>query len=75
MTSMVKEWVARMAFPTVETQTWDLEGPLLPVYIVDCPKLHAVPKKFLEYKLRWCDKWAYEVRFLWIVGIWNDVDA
>ncbi|KAF2180176.1 hypothetical protein K469DRAFT_639939 [Zopfia rhizophila CBS 207.26] len=57
---MVREWIMRMTSTNVETQTMDLEGPLLPVYSVDCPKLHAIPKKFLEYKLRWCDKWAYE---------------
>lgn len=62
MSEMVKEWITRMTSPNVETQTWDLEGPFLPVYIVDCPKLHVIPKKFLAYKLRWLDKWAYEVR-------------
>jgi hypothetical protein len=45
-----------------ETLTRELEGPTLPLYIVDCPKLHVLPKKVLEYKLRWSDKWAYEVR-------------
>ena len=61
VTEMVKEWVGRMTTPSVETQAWDLESSFLPVYIVHCPKLHVVPKKYLEYKLRWCDKWAYEV--------------
>ena len=75
MTSMVKEWIARMTTPTAETQSWDLEGPFLPVYIVDCPKLHVVPKKFLEYKLRWCDKWAYEVRSHSIVVTQKDINA
>ncbi|KAF2796433.1 hypothetical protein K505DRAFT_359320 [Melanomma pulvis-pyrius CBS 109.77] len=60
MSEMVKEWITRMTSSNVETQTWDLEGPFLPVYIVDCPKLHVIPKKFLAYKLRWLDKWAYE---------------
>lgn len=62
MEDMVKEWITRMTSPNGETLNQELEGPNLPVYIVDCPKLHVVPKKRLEYKLRWCDKWAYEVR-------------
>jgi hypothetical protein len=59
---IVKEWVIKMTSPNGETVSKELEGAYLPVYIVDCPKLHVIPKKFLEYKLRWCDKWAYEVR-------------
>ncbi|KAF2744534.1 hypothetical protein M011DRAFT_528351 [Sporormia fimetaria CBS 119925] len=56
----VNEWITRMTSPNAETLRSDLSGSILPVYIVDCPKLHVVPKRFLEYKLRWCDKWAYE---------------
>jgi hypothetical protein len=56
----IKEWTTRMATKGSEILTQDLEGSLLPVYIVNCPKLHVVPRKYLEYKLRWCDKWAYE---------------
>lgn len=58
---IVREWITKMTPASGETLTKDLEGPFLPVYMVDCPKLHVLPKKFLEYKLRWCDKWAYEV--------------
>jgi hypothetical protein len=57
----VKGWITRMTSSNGETLNRELEGSNLPVYIVDCPKLHVVPKKLLEYKLRWCDKWAYEV--------------
>jgi hypothetical protein len=57
---IVREWLVRMTTTSAETQAKDLECPLTPVYIVDCPKLHVIPKKLLEYKLRWCDKWAYE---------------
>ncbi|KAF2710903.1 hypothetical protein K504DRAFT_500839 [Pleomassaria siparia CBS 279.74] len=60
MSEMVKDWTTRMAIPKTESQAWDLEESFLPVYIVDCPKLHVVPKKYLEYKLRWLDKWAFE---------------
>ncbi|ORY17956.1 hypothetical protein BCR34DRAFT_583230 [Clohesyomyces aquaticus] len=60
MEEMVREWIARMASLNVETHAPELEGPLLPTYIVNCPKLHVIPKKHLEYKLRWCDKWACE---------------
>jgi len=59
---MVKEWVAKMSSGNSETVSKEQEAIALPVYIVDCPKLHVIPKKLLEYKLRWCDKWAYEVR-------------
>jgi len=60
---MVKEWIVKISSPSGEILTKELDGSNLPVYIVDCPKLHVIPKKYLEYKLRWCDKWAYEVRF------------
>ncbi|KAF2118890.1 hypothetical protein BDV96DRAFT_643057 [Lophiotrema nucula] len=60
MQELVREWIVRMTSSTVETRTLNLEGPSLPVYIVDCPKLHVIPKKSLEYKLRWADKWAYQ---------------
>ena len=62
MEEMVREWITRLTSPNGETLNREAEGPNLPVYVVDCPKLHVVPKKRLEYKLRWCDKWAYEVR-------------
>jgi hypothetical protein len=61
MQEIVRDWLVRMTSTNVETQAKDLECPLTPVYIVDCPKLHVIPKRLLEYKLRWCDKWAYEV--------------
>ncbi|OCK85328.1 hypothetical protein K432DRAFT_400416 [Lepidopterella palustris CBS 459.81] len=57
---VMKDWIKRTSSADVETQTKDLDGPLLPIYIVNCPQLHPVPRKLLEYKLRWCDKWAYE---------------
>lgn len=57
---LVKEWVMKMTAARGETLSKELEGSHLPVYVVDCPKLHVLPKKWLEYKLRWCDKWAYE---------------
>ena len=61
MQEIVKDWVLRTASLKSETLSKDLDGSYLPVYIVACPKLHVVPKKWLEYRLRWCDKWAYEV--------------
>ena len=64
MQAMIRDWITRMVSSNVETQARDLEGPMVPVYIVNCPKLHAVPKQLLEYKLRWCDKWAFEVNSL-----------
>ncbi|KAF1997213.1 hypothetical protein P154DRAFT_296300 [Amniculicola lignicola CBS 123094] len=57
---MVKDWITRMTSPQGETLSKDLDGSFLPVYVVDCPKLHVIPKKYLEYKLRWTDKWAFE---------------
>jgi hypothetical protein len=59
---MVKEWIVRMTASNVETFTREMQSSVQSVYIVDCPKLHALPKQLLEYKLRWCDKWAYEVQ-------------
>lgn len=59
----MKEWIVKMTSPSGETLSKELEGSYLPVYIVDCPKLHVIPRKYLEYKLRWADKWAYEVWF------------
>lgn len=56
---MVKEWVTKMAAPSTDTLR-DGETVTLPVYIVDCPKLHVVSKKLLEHKLRWCDRFAFE---------------
>lgn len=58
---IVREWLVKTSAANVEILTRDLEGPLLPVYVVDCPNLHTIPKKLLEYKLRWVDKWAFEV--------------
>ncbi|KAF2878309.1 hypothetical protein BDV95DRAFT_18220 [Massariosphaeria phaeospora] len=60
MQEMVKEWMARISSAKVDTESEEPEGPSLPAYIVDCPKLHVIPRRFLEYKLRWIDKWAYE---------------
>ncbi|KAJ4289755.1 hypothetical protein N0V90_011085 [Kalmusia sp. IMI 367209] len=59
MQEMVKEWIMKMTAPSAETLSKNQEVSL-PVYIVDCPKLHVIPKKLLEYRLRWTDKWAYE---------------
>lgn len=61
MQEMIKAWIGRMTHAKAETLTKSLDGPLLPLYVVDCPKLHVVPKKCIEYQLRWCDKYAYEV--------------
>ncbi|KAH7118008.1 hypothetical protein B0J11DRAFT_98340 [Dendryphion nanum] len=52
----VQSWLCRMSPNETDSQGMSI----LPVYIVDCPKLHVLPKRLLEYKLRWCDKWAYE---------------
>lgn len=60
MQEMVKDWVTRIASPNAETVSKDGEAIALPVYIVDCPKLHVIPKKILEHKLRWCDRFALE---------------
>jgi hypothetical protein len=60
MQEMVKEWISKMAAPNAESVSKEQEAAALPVYIVDCPKLHVVRKKLLEDKLRWCDKWAFE---------------
>lgn len=57
---IVKNWVDSTSAKNIENQMGELEGQLTPIYIVNCPALHPVPKKLLEYKLRWCDKWAYE---------------
>ena len=59
---IVKRWIDSTSAKAIENQITELEGQLTPIYIVNCPALHPVPKKLLEYKLRWCDKWAYEVR-------------
>jgi hypothetical protein len=56
----IKDWVNKMASANASLYSQPLEGPDLPVYIVDCPKLHAVPKKYIAYQLRWSDKWAYD---------------
>ncbi|KAF9731818.1 hypothetical protein PMIN03_008876 [Paraphaeosphaeria minitans] len=60
MQEMVKDWIVKMAAPNAESVSKKQEAAALPVYIVDCPKLHVIRKKLLEDKLRWCDKWAYE---------------
>lgn len=60
MQEVVKEWIVKMTSSSGETLLKELEGSYLPIYVVDCPKLHAIPKKYLEYKLRWCDKWAFQ---------------
>jgi hypothetical protein len=56
----IKVWVNKMASANASLYSQPLEGPDLPVYVVDCPKLHAVPKKYIAYQLRWSDKWAYD---------------
>ena len=59
---VVRSWISRMSLNELD----DRGESLLPVYVVNCPKLHVLPKKLLEYKLRWCDKWAYDVSTLYI---------
>ena len=65
---IVKRWINSTSAKDIENQITELEGQLTPIYIVNCPALHPVPKKLLEYKLRWCDRWAYEVRLslIWL---------
>jgi hypothetical protein len=60
MQDMIKVWITKMAAPNAESVSKEQEAAALPVYIVDCPKLHVVRKRLLEDKLRWCDKWAFE---------------
>ncbi|OCL02328.1 hypothetical protein AOQ84DRAFT_304929 [Glonium stellatum] len=57
---ILKQWIDSTSEKGIENQITELEGQLTPVYVVNCPALHPLPKKLLEYKLRWCDKWAYE---------------
>jgi hypothetical protein len=56
----VRSWVDKMASANASLYSQPLEGPEVPIYIVDCPRLHAVPRKYLAYQLRWSDKWAYD---------------
>jgi hypothetical protein len=56
----VRAWITKMASANASLYSQPLDGPDVPIYLVDCPKLHAVPKKYLAYQLRWSDKWAYE---------------
>ncbi|KAH7073549.1 hypothetical protein BKA63DRAFT_603910 [Paraphoma chrysanthemicola] len=56
----VTKWIHRIAAPNTPVHVQHVDGPNLPVYVVDCSKLHAVPSKYLAYQLRWSDKWAYE---------------
>lgn len=60
MQEMVRDWVIKMAAPNAESISKEQEVAALPIYVVDCPKLHAISKKILEHKLRWTDKWAFE---------------
>ncbi|KAJ4347895.1 uncharacterized protein N0V89_009267 [Didymosphaeria variabile] len=60
MQEMVRDWVTKMAAPNTETISKEQESARLPVYVVDCPKLHVISKRLLEHKLRWTDKWAFE---------------
>ncbi|KAF2016584.1 hypothetical protein BU24DRAFT_422957 [Aaosphaeria arxii CBS 175.79] len=57
---IVKDWIMRTTSAPKESLSRELERSLPSIYVVDCPKLHALPKQLLEYELRWCDKWAYE---------------
>ncbi|KAF2660137.1 hypothetical protein K491DRAFT_688460 [Lophiostoma macrostomum CBS 122681] len=59
MQDVLKDWISRTSSANSETATKDLKGSLVP-YVVDCPKLHVVSKELLAYRLRWCDKWAFE---------------
>jgi hypothetical protein len=56
----LKAWVTKMASANASLYSQPLAGPDVPLYLVDCPKLHAVPRKYIAYQLRWSDKWAYE---------------
>ncbi|KAH8716965.1 hypothetical protein GQ44DRAFT_712987 [Phaeosphaeriaceae sp. PMI808] len=58
--SGIRNWVDKMASDNANLYSQQLEGPDLPVYVVGCPKLHVVPKKYLAYQLRWSDKYAYD---------------
>lgn len=55
----VRNWAERMASPNTEMSLKRFEE-YTNVYIVNCPKLHAVPKKYLSNQLRWSDRFAYE---------------
>jgi hypothetical protein len=56
----LKAWVTKMASANASLYSQPLDGPDVPLYLVDCPKLHAIPRKYIAYQLRWSDKWAYE---------------
>jgi hypothetical protein len=56
----IRAWVTKISSSNASLYSQPLNGPDVPIYLVDCPKLHAVPRKYLAYQLRWSDKWAYE---------------
>ncbi|KAF2826414.1 hypothetical protein CC86DRAFT_467125 [Ophiobolus disseminans] len=58
--STIVTWISRMACANSTLHSQHLEGPQVTIYMVDCPKLHAVPKLYLAEQLRWVDKWAYQ---------------
>ena len=60
MEDTVKEWIQRITSPNAKAIIQGTNEPLLPLYVVDCPKLHVIPKKWLAEQLRWWDKFAYE---------------
>ncbi|KAH7393020.1 hypothetical protein BKA66DRAFT_457420 [Pyrenochaeta sp. MPI-SDFR-AT-0127] len=60
MQDTVKEWVARMSPPNAKSLSQGMDESFIPVYMVNCQKLHVIPKWWLAEQLRWCDKWAYE---------------
>jgi len=63
--SSIATWITTMASPNSTLASQHLQVPQVPVYIVGCPKLHAIPKTYLAEQLRWTDKWAYQ-------GVEND---
>jgi hypothetical protein len=58
--STIATWVNKMASINSALHSQQLEGSQVSIYIVDCPKLHAIPKMYLAEQLRWIDKWAYQ---------------
>ncbi|OAL55463.1 hypothetical protein IQ07DRAFT_582945 [Pyrenochaeta sp. DS3sAY3a] len=56
----LKTWVLKMAAPNSKTLSQAIEEPFPPLYIVDCPSLHVIQKRWLANQLRWRDKIAYE---------------
>lgn len=58
--STTSAWINRIASANSTLSSQPLEGQQASVYVVDCAKLHAVPKTYLGEQLRWIDKWAFQ---------------